>query len=97
MGCIGVGICWDQCFLEAARSMALLGADVLLYPTAIGSDPQDPHVMSKRHRHRQRTMQGHAAANMAIVAASNRVGTAQVGHELSFYGGSFIADEPMSR
>ncbi|ROT99516.1 N-carbamoylputrescine amidase [Histidinibacterium lentulum] len=90
-GCIGVGICWDQWFPETARSMALMGADVLLYPTAIGSEPQDPSVDSKPHW--QRTMQGHAAANMCILAASNRIGTENVGAEMSFYGGSFIADE----
>ncbi|MEM8653002.1 MAG: N-carbamoylputrescine amidase [Pseudomonadota bacterium] len=91
VGCIGVGICWDQWFPEAARSMALLGADVILYPTAIGSEPQNSDLDSKSHW--QRTMQGHAAANMAVVAASNRVGVEKVGDELTFYGGSFIADE----
>ena len=91
VGRIGVGICWDQWFPEAARSMSLMGADVLLYPTAIGSEPNDPDVQSKEHW--QRTMQGHAAANMAVVAASNRVGVETVGSELTFYGGSFIADE----
>lgn len=90
-GRIGVGICWDQWFPEAARTMALMGADILLYPTAIGSEPQAPEIDSKRHW--QRTMQGHAAANMCVVAASNRVGVEAVGHELTFYGGSFIADE----
>ncbi len=91
VGCIGVGICWDQWFPEAARSMALLGADVILYPTAIGSEPQNSDLDSKSHW--QRTMQGHAAANMAVVAASNRVGVEKVGDELTFYGGSFISDE----
>jgi N-carbamoylputrescine amidase len=90
-GCIGVGICWDQWFPETARSMALMGADVLLYPTAIGSEPQDASVDSKGHW--QRTMQGHAAANLCVLAASNRIGTENVGAELSFYGASFIADE----
>ncbi|MEQ6250241.1 N-carbamoylputrescine amidase [Sulfitobacter sp. HNIBRBA3233] len=89
-GRIGVGICWDQWFPEAARAMALLGAEVILYPTAIGSEPQAPDVHSKRHW--QRTMQGHAAANMVPVAASNRVGVENVGAELTFYGGSFITD-----
>ena len=90
-GCIGVGICWDQWFPETARAMALMGADVLLYPTAIGSEPQDASVDSKGHW--QRTMQGHAAANMCVLAASNRIGGENVGAEMSFYGGSFIADE----
>ena len=90
-GCIGVGICWDQWFPEMARAMALMGADVLLYPTAIGSEPQDATLSSQGHW--QRTMQGHAAANMAVVAASNRIGTETVGEKLTFYGGSFIADE----
>ncbi len=91
VGRIGVGICWDQWFPETARSMSLMGADVLLYPTAIGSEPQDPTLNSRDHW--RRTMQGHAAANMAVLAASNRVGVEKVGHELTFYGGSFIADE----
>jgi len=91
VGRIGVGICWDQWFPETARSMSLMGADVLLYPTAIGSEPQDPTLNSRDHW--RRTMQGHAAANMAVLAASNRVGTEMVGDELTFYGGSFIADE----
>ncbi len=91
VGRIGVGICWDQWFPETARAMSLMGADVLLYPTAIGSEPQDPTLDSRDHW--RRTMQGHAAANMAVLAASNRVGVEKVGHELTFYGGSFIADE----
>lgn len=91
VGPIGVGICWDQWFPEAARAMSLMGADVLLYPTAIGSEPQDATLNSKAHW--QRTMQGHAAANMAVVAASNRIGTEKVGEEITFYGGSFVADE----
>ena len=91
VGRIGVGICWDQWFPETARSMSLMGADVLLYPTAIGSEPLDPTLNSRDHW--RRTMQGHAAANMAVLAASNRVGVEKVGHELTFYGGSFIADE----
>jgi N-carbamoylputrescine amidase len=90
-GKIGVGICWDQWFPECARAMALLGADVLLYPTAIGSEPQDSTIDSKDHW--QRTMQGHAAANIVPVVASNRIGTEQ-GQQWSttFYGSSFIAD-----
>ena len=91
VGRIGVGICWDQWFPETARAMSLMGADVLLYPTAIGSEPQDPTLNSRDHW--RRTMQGHTAANMAVLAASNRVGTERVGEELTFYGGSFIADE----
>ena len=90
-GRIGVGICWDQWFPEAARAMSAMGADVLLYPTAIGSEPQDEAINSKPHW--QRAMQGHAAANMSVVAASNRVGAECVGERLEFYGGSFIADE----
>jgi N-carbamoylputrescine amidase len=65
IGKVGVGICWDQWFPEAARSMALLGADILLYPTAIGSEPQDPTLNSADHW--QRVMQGHAAANVSTI------------------------------
>ena len=90
-GCIGVGICWDQWFPEAARIMALMGAELLLYPSAIGSEPLDPDYDS--HPHWQRAMQGHAAANMVPVIASNRVGTEEgEGCTLAFYGGSFITD-----
>ncbi|MGE5209831.1 MAG: nitrilase-related carbon-nitrogen hydrolase, partial [Acidobacteriota bacterium] len=71
-GVIGVGICWDQWFPETARSMALLGAEVLLFPTAIGSEPPDPTWDSSGHW--QRCMQGHAAANVMPLIASNRVG-----------------------
>jgi N-carbamoylputrescine amidase len=90
-GNIGVGICWDQWFPECARAMALQGADVLLYPTAIGSEPQDASIDSKGHW--QRAMQGHAAANILPVIASNRIGT-EKGQQWSttFYGSSFIAD-----
>jgi len=91
VGRIGVAICWDQWFPEAARAMTLQGVDVILYPTAIGSEPNRPGFTSKRHW--QRVMQGHAAANMAVVAASNRVGTELEGDNLTFYGGSFITDE----
>jgi N-carbamoylputrescine amidase len=98
VGVVGVGICWDQWFPETARSMALLGADILLYPTAIGSEPQDPTLNSADHW--QRTMQGHAAANMIPVVASNRFGTEilvdKEGREkqrIKFYGRSFITDE----
>ena len=87
---LGVAICWDQWFPEAARSMALMGADMLLYPTAIGSEPQDPSIDSSGHW--QRTMQGHAAANIMPVVASNRIGTEQgEKYTMTFYGSSFIA------
>jgi N-carbamoylputrescine amidase len=90
-GMIGVGICWDQWFPEAARAMALLGAEFLLYPTAIGSEPQMPTYDSSDHW--QRVMQGHAAANMIPVIAANRTGTEnQEGCEVNFYGKSFITD-----
>jgi N-carbamoylputrescine amidase len=71
-GRIGVAICWDQWFPEAARAMALAGAELLFYPTAIGSEPQDPALDSRDHW--RRVMQGHAAANMVPVIASNRIG-----------------------
>jgi N-carbamoylputrescine amidase len=91
-GRIGVGICWDQWFPETARSMALMGAELLLYPTAIGSEPQDPSLDSSRHW--QRVMQGHAAANLTPLVAANRVGTEQ-GRDFKqhYYGCSFMADE----
>ena len=91
VGVVGVGICWDQWFPEAARLMALQGAEILCYPTAIGSEPQDATLDSCGHW--QRTMQGHAAANMVPVLAANRVGR-EVGEptEITFYGSSFIAD-----
>jgi N-carbamoylputrescine amidase len=91
VGRIGVGICWDQWFPECARAMALQGAEVLLYPTAIGSEPPDPTWDSSGHW--QRVMQGHAGANLMPVVAANRVGH-EVGHptEITFYGSSFIAD-----
>jgi len=92
---IGVGVCWDQWFPEAARSMALLGAELLLYPTAIGSEPP-PALSLDSSGHWQRTMQGHAAANMVPVIASNRIGTEHAtldpALEITFYGQSFIAD-----
>jgi N-carbamoylputrescine amidase len=91
-GKVGVGICWDQWFPECARSMALMGAEVLLYPTAIGSEPPAPGYDSQPHW--EMTMRGHAAANILPVVASNRVGTevAPEGREVTFYGSSFIAD-----
>lgn len=90
---IGVGICWDQWFPEAARAMALQGAELLFYPTAIGSEPQDPTIDSASHW--QRVMQGHAAANLMPVIASNRIGTEEgrKGTALTFYGSSFICDQ----
>ena len=90
-GSIGVGVCWDQWFPECARIMALMGADLLMYPTAIGSEPADPSVDSRDHW--QRVMQGHAAANLMPVIASNRIGL-EPGkrHSMTFYGSSFIAD-----
>jgi N-carbamoylputrescine amidase len=91
-GRIGVGICWDQWFPECARSMALLGAEVLLYPTAIGSEPPAPGYDSQPHW--EMVMRGHAAANILPVVASNRIGSevAPEGREVTFYGSSFIAD-----
>ena len=90
-GTIGVGICWDQWFPEAARCMALLGAEILLYPTAIGSEPV---LQTDSKPHWQRCMQGHAAANIMPVVASNRIGhEVQKDSEMTFYGSSFIADE----
>jgi N-carbamoylputrescine amidase len=87
-GRIGVGICWDQWFPEAARAMALMGADALLYPTAIGAEPQDVGLdTAARWR---RGMQGHAVANVIPVVAANRVG--DEGGQV-FYGTSFITDE----
>lgn len=87
-GRIGVGICWDQWFPEAARAMALMGADVLLYPTAIGAEPHDP-TLDTAARWR-RAMVGHAVSNVIPVVAANRVGD-ESGQ--TFYGTSFICDE----
>lgn len=98
-GTIGIGICWDQWFPETARSMALLGAEILLYPTAIGSEPILEYDSMP---HWRRVMQGHAAANLMPVIAANRIGTETVEpcegnggqtSALNFYGSSFIADE----
>ncbi len=90
VGRIGVGICWDQWFPEVARAFALAGAEVILYPTAIGSEPTEPDWDSAPHW--QRVMQGHAGANLVPVVAANRVGV-EVGsrYTLEFYGSSFIA------
>jgi N-carbamoylputrescine amidase len=92
VGRVGLGICWDQWFPEAARVMALMGAEILLYPTAIGSEPGDPTYDSSAHW--QNTMKGHAAANIMPLLASNRVGTevAPDGRRDVFYGRSLIAD-----
>ncbi len=90
-GAIGVGICWDQWFPEAARAMALQGAEAILYPTAIGSEPPNPTWDSSGHW--QRVMQGHAGANLVPVVAANRIGREQGrSTEITFYGSSFIAD-----
>ncbi|MBT8491726.1 MAG: N-carbamoylputrescine amidase [Deltaproteobacteria bacterium] len=86
-GCIGVAICWDQWFPEAARCMALAGADILFYPTAIGSEPHDPDLDTSQPW--RRVMQGHAVANATWVVAANRIGKEG---EMEFYGQSFIAN-----
>lgn len=90
-GTFGVGICWDQWFPEAARAMALLGAEVLLYPTAIGSEPPPAPPLDSQG-HWQRVMQGHAAANLMPVIAANRTGRETLSVTLTFYGSSFITD-----
>ncbi len=87
LGTIGVAICWDQWFPEAARAMTLAGADVLFYPTAIGSEPEEPEFDSRDSW--QRVMIGHAVANAVGVVAANRVGTEG---GMTFYGSSFVAD-----
>jgi N-carbamoylputrescine amidase len=88
---IGVGICWDQWFPEAARAMVLKGAEILFYPTAIGSEIQTPDLDSKDHW--QTVMRGHAAANIVPVIASNRIGKESSNAvEMEFYGSSFITD-----
>ena len=84
---VGVGICWDQWFPEAARIMTLAGAEILCYPTAIGSEPNNPSLNTKKPW--QRVMQGHAASNMIPIVASNRVGNED---GQTFYGSSFICD-----
>jgi len=89
-GKIGVGICWDQWFPEVARIMAIKGADILFYPTAIGDEPRSEYDSSGAW---QRVMQGHAAANIIPVVASNRIGFEKVqGQTNGFYGKSFICD-----
>jgi N-carbamoylputrescine amidase len=90
-GTIGVGICWDQWFPETARIMALMGAELLFFPTAIGAEPQDPGIDSRDHW--QRTMQGHAAANIMPLICSNRIGCERgKSWTVDYYGSSFIAD-----
>jgi N-carbamoylputrescine amidase len=90
-GTFGAGICWDQWFPEAARAMALMGAEALFYPTAIGSEPAPAPPLDSRD-HWRRVMQGHAAANMMPLVTSNRTGTERLSTEITFYGSSFIAD-----
>jgi N-carbamoylputrescine amidase len=95
-GRIGVGICWDQWFPECARAMALQGAELLLYPTAIGSEPPPAPPLDSR-RHWQRAQQGHAAANVMPLLAANRWGVERSIQRpdevfIRFYGSSFIAD-----
>lgn len=88
---IGVGICWDQWFPEAARAMALLGAEILFYPTAIGSEPHDGSLDTRDPW--RRAMQGHAVSNIIPIIAANRVGVELgLGEPQRFYGSSFIAD-----
>lgn len=90
-GKIGVGICWDQWFPEAARIMTLMGAELLFYPTAIGSEPDGSGTNSKDHW--MRCMQGHAAANIIPVIAANRIGTeTEDDMSIDFYGSSFMTD-----
>jgi N-carbamoylputrescine amidase len=92
---IGVGICWDQWFPETARTLALMGAELIFFPTAIGSEPDYPDIDSQPHW--TRVQQGHAGANLTPVIASNRIGTEAAplhpDYQMTFYGSSFIADE----
>lgn len=89
-GVVGAAVCWDQWFPEAARIMVLQGAEILLYPTAIGSEPHNPALDSRDHW--MRVMQGHAGANLVPLVASNRIGTETgAGCSITFYGSSFIA------
>ena len=95
-GRIGVGICWDQWFPETARAMALMGAELLFFPTAIGTEPPPAQPLDSRE-HWQRTQQGHAAANLVPLIASNRYGRERSlqnpdGLYIDFYGSSFITD-----
>ncbi|WP_227936954.1 N-carbamoylputrescine amidase [Alkalihalobacillus deserti] len=89
-GKIGIGVCWDQWYPEAARCMVLMGAEILFYPTAIGSEPHDSSIDSKDHW--QTCMLGHAASNLVPVVASNRIGVEEdEDSKITFYGSSFIA------
>ncbi|RDI94566.1 N-carbamoylputrescine amidase [Meiothermus sp. QL-1] len=91
-GKVGAGICWDQWYPECARSLVLQGAEILLYPTAIGSEPPEAGGIDTKEMW-QRAMIGHAVANLCYLAAANRVGTEVVeGHVQTYYGSSFIAD-----
>jgi len=92
VGKLGVGICWDQWYPEAARAMALMGAEALLYPTAIGSEPHDASLDTRDPW--RRAMQGHAVSNVMPVAAANRIGAevAAPGKGQTYYGSSFICD-----
>jgi N-carbamoylputrescine amidase len=94
---IGVGICWDQWFPETHRALALKGAEVLLFPTAIGSEPSLPELDCSGHW--QRVMQGQAGANVMPLVASNRIGTeaGEAGTTMTFFGRSFIADHTGDR
>jgi N-carbamoylputrescine amidase len=90
-GRVGIGICWDQWFPELARALVLQGAEILLYPTAIGSEPSAPQLDSRDQW--QRVMQGHAAANLVPVVAANRIGReTSRSSAMTFYGSSFITD-----
>jgi N-carbamoylputrescine amidase len=90
-GMLGVAICWDQWFPEAARSLVLQGAEFLMYPTAIGSEPNDSNLDSMEHW--RIVMRGHAGANMVPVVAANRIGLETTdGVSMTYYGSSFIAD-----
>jgi N-carbamoylputrescine amidase len=87
-GTIGAGVCWDQWYPETARSLMLMGAEILLFPTAIGTEPHDPELDTSRLW--RRAMIGHAVSNVVPVVAANRIGTE---HGQRFYGHSFICDE----
>lgn len=89
-GILGFGICWDQWFPEAARAMALLGAEILFYPTAIGNEP---YLLKDSCLHWKNVIKGHAAANMMPIVVSNRIGLEKDMTEMTFYGSSFICDQ----